>query len=122
MFFQPNLLLRKFLNKIIKHLKKEKEIQKKIFGNELPFNIYLFHDEDLDFFAQNLKSGLEGLFNVDVTKDTSIEKQKYKNFLNDSDWLVLRHLREKFLDIPTTLSDSEFRALEQKRQNISKLI
>ena len=55
-------------------------------------------------------------------KDTSIEKQKYKNFLNDSDWLVLRHLREKFLDIPTTLSDSEFRALEQKRQNISKLI
>lgn len=71
---KSNPILKKLLNKIIAHLKKEKEIQKKIFGNELPFNIYLFHDEDLDFFAENLKSGLEGLFNVDVTKDSSIEK------------------------------------------------
>lgn len=71
---QPNPILKKLINKIVKYLKKEKEIQKKIFGNELPFSIYLFHDEELDLFAQNLKSGLEGLFNVDVTKDTSIEK------------------------------------------------
>ena len=71
---KSNPLLRKLLLKIVKYLKKEKEIQKKIFGNELPFNIYLFHDEELDIFAQNLKSGLEGLFNVDVIKDTSIEK------------------------------------------------
>ncbi|MDZ7818433.1 MAG: hypothetical protein U5K55_07380 [Aliarcobacter sp.] len=71
---KSNLLLKKLLNKIIKYLKKEKEIQKKIFGNELPFNIYLFHDEELDLFAQNLKSGLEGLFNVDVTQDTTVEK------------------------------------------------
>lgn len=48
---KANPLLRKLLNKIIKYLKKEKEIQKKIFGNELPFNIYLFHDEDLDLFG-----------------------------------------------------------------------
>ena len=67
-------ILKKLLYKIIKSLKKEKEIQKKLFGNELPFNLYLFHDEDLTFFAGNLKSGLEGLFNVDVTQDTSIEK------------------------------------------------
>lgn len=71
---KPNPILKKLINKIVKYLKKEKEIQKKIFGNELPFSIYLFHDEELDLFAQNLKSGLEGLFNVDVTKDTSIEK------------------------------------------------
>jgi len=55
-------------------------------------------------------------------KDDSKTKQKYQNFLNDSDWLVLRHMREKFLELPTSLIDSEFRALEQKRQNISKLI
>ena len=71
---KSNPILKKLLNKIIKYLKKEKEIQKKLFGNELPFSIYLFHDEELDLLALNLKSGLEGLFNVDVTKDTSIEK------------------------------------------------
>ncbi|TLS98558.1 AAA family ATPase [Aliarcobacter cibarius] len=67
-------VLKKLLNKIKKYLKKEKDVQKKLFGNEIPFNIYLFHDEDLELLAQNLKSGLEGLFNVDVTRDISIEK------------------------------------------------
>jgi Flp pilus assembly CpaE family ATPase len=71
---KSNPILKKMLNKIIKYLKREKEIQKKILGNELPFSIYLFHDEELELFAENLKSGLEGLFNVDVTQDTSIEK------------------------------------------------
>lgn len=69
-----NPILKKLLNKIIKNLQKEKDIHKKLFGNELPFSIYLFHDEDLGLFAENLKLGLEGLFNVDVIKDNSIEK------------------------------------------------
>ena len=38
---KPNPILKKLINKIVKYLKKEKEIQKKIFGNELPFSIYL---------------------------------------------------------------------------------
>lgn len=71
---KPNPTLKKLLKKIIKNLKSEKDIQKKLFGNEIPFNIYLFHDEELDLLAQNLKLGLEGLFNVDVTRDTFIEK------------------------------------------------
>lgn len=34
----------------------------------------MIHDEDLVYFAQNLKDGLEGLFNAQVTCDTSFEK------------------------------------------------
>jgi Flp pilus assembly CpaE family ATPase len=72
--FKYNDIIKKVLNKIIKYLAKEKEVQKRLFGNDIPFNIYLIHDEDLEVFSQNLKAGLEGLFNVDVTSDKSIEK------------------------------------------------
>ena len=34
-----------------------------------------------------------------------------------SDWKVLRHIREKALDLPTTLTEEEYVALEQQRQN-----
>lgn len=71
---QSNPILKKLLKKILKYLSKEKDIQKKISGNDIHFNIYIIHDEDLVFFAENLKGGLEGLFNTQVTTDTSIEK------------------------------------------------
>lgn len=77
---------------------------------------------------QNLMAGTH---KFDASSETCIEvkpeidelkRQKYKNYLIDSDWIVMRHMREKFLGLPTTLSDSEFLAFETKRQNISKLI
>ena len=34
-----------------------------------------------------------------------------------SDWKVMRHIREKALNIPTTLTEQEYLALEQQRQN-----
>jgi len=71
---RPNLIINKLLKKIIKSLIKEKDIQKKLFENDIHFNMYLIHDKDLALLAQNLKSGLEGLFNTEVTCDTSIEK------------------------------------------------
>jgi hypothetical protein len=38
-------------------------------------------------------------------------------FLSNSDYKVLRHLRQKALNLPTTLSDADFLLLEQERQN-----
>jgi len=37
-------------------------------------------------------------------------------FLRNTDWKVLRHLRQKSLNIPTSLSDADYIALEQQRQ------
>jgi len=39
-----------------------------------------------------------------------------REFLNITDWKVLRHLRQKALNIPTSLSDAEYLQLEQQRQ------
>jgi Flp pilus assembly CpaE family ATPase len=66
-------LLRKLLKKIIKKLAREHEINKKLSQGEIPFNIYLIHD-DLETFANNLKTGLESLFNANIIYDSSIEK------------------------------------------------
>lgn len=73
-----SLIIKKLLKKIKKQLEKQREIKKRLYGNDATFNIYLIHDEEVQFFAENLKVGLKGLFNVDVTVDTSIQ-----NHLND---------------------------------------
>jgi len=47
------------------------------------------------------------------------ESQKY---LDDTDWIVLRHLREKTLNKPTALSDEAFIELEQKRDDVANQV
>ena len=39
-----------------------------------------------------------------------------REFLNRTDWKVMRHIRQKALGIPTTLTDSQYVELEQQRQ------
>lgn len=56
--------------------------------------------------------------------DASITAQKAKDlangiereFLNSTDWKILRHIRQKALNVPTSLSDAEYIELEQQRQ------
>jgi len=45
-----------------------------------------------------------------------------REFLNNTDWKVLRHIREKALNITTTLTEAEYLSLEQQRQTISESI
>jgi hypothetical protein len=56
---------------------------------------------------------------LDITAEIAqqVVNQEAKLFLNNSDYKVLRHLRQKTLSLPTTLSDAEFLLLEQERQN-----
>lgn len=39
-----------------------------------------------------------------------------REFLASTDWKILRHLRQKALKVPTTLTESEYLALEEARQ------
>jgi hypothetical protein len=45
-----------------------------------------------------------------------------REFLNSTDWQVMRHIRQKALGIQTTLSDSEYLDLENRRQNAANSI
>jgi hypothetical protein len=58
---------------------------------------------------------------------TSIIKSEEKSkkaleFLNDTDWKVLRHIRETGLGIEPSLSAAEYIKLEKERQKQSKLV
>jgi hypothetical protein len=52
------------------------------------------------------------------------EKQNVepKEFLNSTDWMILRHMRQKTLGVPTTLLEQEFLELEQQRNDAAARI
>lgn len=56
-----------------------------------------------------------------VALDLSAKEQERLNavereFLNSTDWKVLRHMRQKLLGIPTSLTEAQYLELEQQRQ------
>jgi hypothetical protein len=51
-------------------------------------------------------------------KANAIERE----FLNSTDWQILRHIRQKSLGTPTTLTEAEYLALEQKRADAANRI
>ena len=57
---------------------------------------------------------------IDSAITAQKEQQKLngleREFLNSTDWKILRHMRQKALNVPTTLTDEEFLTLEQQRQ------
>ncbi len=55
-------------------------------------------------------------------KEQEVKNAVEREFLNSTDWKVLRHIRQKFLGIPTTLTEAEYLALEQQRNEASKRI
>jgi hypothetical protein len=45
-----------------------------------------------------------------------------KYFLNTTDWKILRHIRQKALSVPTSLTEEEYIALEEARQTAASNI
>ena len=62
--------------------------------------------------------------NTVISVDSAIlaEKEQYRlngierEFLNSTDWKILRHMRQKALNVPTALTDLQYLELEQQRQ------
>lgn len=63
--------------------------------------------------------------NTKKINDIKKIQQKNKealNFLQSTDWMVLRHLRQQFLKIKTSLSEDEYKNLELKRNKAASEI
>lgn len=61
---------------------------------------------------------------TDISEQIELQKQSEEalRFLNQSDFKVLRHLRQKALNLPLSLSEEEYLALEQQRHEASKKV
>jgi hypothetical protein len=65
-----------------------------------------------------------------ISVDSSILSQKEqeklngieREFLNSTDWKILRHLRQKTLGISTSLTEAEYLGLENQRQQAASRI
>lgn len=53
---------------------------------------------------------------VTAQKAKDLANGQEREFLNSTDWKILRHIRQKALNITTSLSDTEYLQLEQQRQ------
>lgn len=49
-------------------------------------------------------------------KEIETKNGTEREYLNSTDWMVLRHMRQKYLGLPTSLTEDQYRTLEQNRQ------
>jgi hypothetical protein len=52
---------------------------------------------------------------IEIAYENEENNRVKLNFLNDTDWKVLRHIREKALEEQTTLTEEEYLSLERQR-------
>lgn len=85
-------------------------------------SVYEINDQDyekiqnrthyFDVAMRKIMSVPEQTRNIYEQQDNNI---KHQTFLNSTDWMVLRHIREKALGTPTSLTEDKYLQLEQQR-------
>lgn len=55
-------------------------------------------------------------------KQAGIDNIPHVEYLNSTDWMVLRHIRQQALGIPTSLTEEQYLDLEIKRQEAANSI
>ena len=53
---------------------------------------------------------------ITAQRAADVANGQEREFLNSTDWKILRHIRQKALNIATSLSDAEYIELEQQRE------
>jgi hypothetical protein len=53
---------------------------------------------------------------ITAQRAADVANGQEREFLNSTDWKILRHIRQKALNIATSLSDAEYILLEQQRE------
>ena len=76
-----------------------------------------------DISTRSVKSYNQEQLNQ-VVRDKEIELTNAENreFLNSTDWKVLRHIRQKALGVATSMTEAEYLALEQQRSDAASRI
>ena len=59
---------------------------------------------------------------VQDQKEIDLKNSIERDFLNSTDWKVLRHLRQKTLNVTTSLTEQEYLELEKLREAAAKRI
>lgn len=74
------------------------------------------------YFDMPTQSILSHSSSVLDTREQQKQSVVLRKQLQDTDWQVLRHIRQKALGVPTSLSDAEYLDLELERNRIAAQI
>jgi hypothetical protein len=109
-------------NTIISILNYEPSVPNSVSVVELSDNDYAKIEEQTHYF--DIVSGGVLAVSAEVTaqKEIDLANGQEREFLNSTDWKVLRHIRQKALGIPTSLTEEEYLAVEQQRQDAAARI
>ena len=76
-----------------------------------------------DIIESKVKSIPQNDLDAEAARDEQIKlNAQNQNFLRSTDWQVLRHIRERELGQPTSLSATEYTDLEKKRSEAAAAI
>ena len=91
--------------------------------NEVYQSITTAKTHYFDLADNTVKSYSQLHLDTEAAKETQrITNAEKRKFLTDSDWKVMRHLREKALGQTTTLTDQQYLDLEQARATAAAAI
>jgi hypothetical protein len=107
---------------VISILNYEPNVPDTVLVHQISDNEYKTIQGDTHFF--NVETMKVESLPQEVFDQKEIEEQNrlHQRYLNSTDWMVLRHIRQKELGVETSLTDEEYKALEAKRQDIASQI
>ena len=102
-------------NRVVSALDYEPNVPSSVEVVSITDDDYKLITDGTHFFDTNSKSVTQKPKLILDKMQEEKDKDNLRQFLNDTDWKVLRHIRQKALNAQTTLSEEEYIALEQER-------
>lgn len=109
-------------NQIISVLNYEPTVPDTITVKEISDHDYELLTAGSHYFDIPTRSILPHSSAVLSTREQQAQSVILKKQLQDTDWQVLRHIRQKALGVPTSLSEAEYLDLELERNRIAAQI
>jgi len=109
-------------NDVVSVLNYEPNVPETVEIIEISNDDYKKIEKETHFFNVETKTVQEVAQEVLDQKVAYVKNSEFRDFLCESDWKVLRHIREKTLGLETSLSEEEYIELEQTRQQAADSI
>jgi hypothetical protein len=109
-------------NQVISVLNYQPTVPNTVIVTELSDSDYSLIENKTHFFNVGTKSVAPLTPEQISQQQTSNENTEKIEFLNSTDWKVLRHIRETALGIETSMTEEEYLALEHQRNEVAKSI
>jgi len=109
-------------NQVISILNYQPSVPQTVTVVEIPDNDFTKIENKTHYFNVNSRT-VDAVPQEQLVQEQIFnENNEKREFLNSTDWKILRHLREKALTIATTMTEQEYLDLENQRQEIAKSI